>query len=177
MEEKKKSKLSLGMVLLFILVLAIIAVMFFLVYELHNQKMDALAEIYSLNEKVNNLQNQISNLDTENEPAIDESNNSKEVYKRREIKNMDEAEVAYYPEEYIILEEDTMYFSKDLSEKVLESTYTIDDEKNIQYKLLTETQDYAFYTASLFRIEEINGKMNIVIDNGENGIMYYEKMS
>ena len=90
---------------------------------------------------------------------------------------MNEAEVAYYPEEYIILEEDTMYFSKDLSEKVLESTYTIDDEKNIQYKLLTETQDYAFYTASLFRIEEINGKMNIVIDNGENGIMYYEKMN
>lgn len=75
----------------------------------------------------------------------------KEIYKKVSVVNMDDSEASYYNEDFIVLENGKMYFSSNLSDKILEGTYTVNSNNTIDYKLLKETQDYAFYTASIFK--------------------------
>lgn len=109
---------------------------------------------------------------------VDEKNikeTNKEIYKRVRIENISKTELEQYPEEYIVLEGTSIYFSSNLSNKVLEGTYKVNNNR-LDYILLKDTQDYAFYTAASYKFETIKGKKNIVVDNGENGIMYFEKV-
>lgn len=100
----------------------------------------------------------------------------KEIYKKASVVNMDDSEASYYTEDFIVLENGKMYFSNNLSDKILEGTYTVNSNNTIDYNLLQETQDYAFYTASIFKFENIDGKKNIVVDNAPNGTMYFQKV-
>lgn len=100
----------------------------------------------------------------------------KEIYRKVSVVNMDDSELEYYNENFIVLENGKMYFSNNLSDKILEGTYTVNSNNTIEYKLLKETQDYAFYTASIFKFENINSKKNIVVDNAPDGTMYFQKV-
>lgn len=100
----------------------------------------------------------------------------KEIYKKVSVANMDNLEFEYYNENFIVLENGRIYFSNNLSNKILEGTYTVNSNNTIDYKLLKGTQDYAFYTASIFKFQNINGKKNIVVDNAPNGTMYFQKI-
>lgn len=100
----------------------------------------------------------------------------KEIYKKVSVLDMDSSELENYNETFIVLEKDTIYFSNNLSDKILEGTYTVNSDNTIEYNVLKETQDYAFYTASIFKFENVNGKKNIVVDNSPNGTIYYQKV-
>jgi len=128
-------------------------------------------ELYKLDIK---LEEYIENLYNTSKLSTVEDN--KEIYKRVSISDMEDSAWEVYNEIFIVVEENTMYFSTDLSDKILEGTYKLNSNNDIEYKLLQPTQDYAFYTASTFKFETINGEKNIVIDNSPNGMMHYQKV-
>ena len=99
---------------------------------------------------------------------------NKEIYTRVSIHNMESSAWEVYNQIFIVVEENKMYFSTDLSDKILEGTYKLNSNNDIEYKMLQPTQDYAFYGASVYRVETINGEKTIVIDNAPNGTMYYQ---
>lgn len=100
----------------------------------------------------------------------------KEIYKKVSVLNMDNSELEKYNETFIVLENGKIYFSNNLSDKILEGTYTVNSNNTIEYKPLKETKDYAFYNASTFKFENINSKKNIIVDNDPNGTMYFQKV-
>ena len=191
MEEKKCTKISVSTFLLIITIIAL-GVMGFFLYKINNEKTKATEQVSELNNQVKTLENSVNSLQQNVNKAsnmissqtstnvitsnsIISNKNNKEIFKRVKTENISETELKQYPEKYIVLEGTSIYFSSNLSNKVLEGTYKVNDNR-LDYKLLQDTQDYAFYTAASYRLETINGKKNIVVDNGENGIMYFEKV-
>ena len=204
MEEKKATTISLSTFLL-ILAIIIIVIMGVFIFKLNSEKTAETGKVANLNNEisslqgtVNQLQGKIDNIsntinsntsttnvasNTTNSNSINNSSTStektttsnKEVYKRVKAIGFDESELEYYGK-YMVLEGNSIYFSNDLSDKFYEGTYKVDSKNNIDYKTLKETQDFAFYSASIFRFETINGKKNIIVDNGPDEMIYFEKV-
>lgn len=202
--EKKKISISLSTFFLLLAIIAI-GVMGYFIYRLNDEKTKATEQVNQLNNQVTTLQttvdllqennkiiknanttsnstnevntsnNSAANSNTNNAIVSNLSNSNKEVYKRVKIKNMSEAESKQYPEEYIVLDGNSIYFSSNLTNKILEGTYKTNGN-TIDYSLLKETQEYAFYTSASYKFETIDGKKNIVVDNGQDGMMYFEKV-
>ena len=205
MEEKKATTISLSTFLL-ILAIIIIVIMGVFIFKLSNEKTAETEKVANLNNEisslqgtVNQLQGKIDNIsntinsntsttntssNVTNSNAIENSTTStekaktsnKEVYKRVKTEGLDKTDLEYYNEKYIVLDGNRIYFSNDLSYKILEGTYTIDSKNNIEYNMPDSAQDYAFYGAASFKFETINGKKNIVLDCDPNGMMYFEKV-
>ncbi|MBR3133204.1 MAG: hypothetical protein IKG42_03950 [Clostridia bacterium] len=106
----------------------------------------------------------------QNDVVVDEkeSNTILGVYKVAEVNGVAKSEII----EYLVIEDDSIFFTDDLSSKLLEGTYTINSKNEIDYRLLKDTQDYAFYTASTYEYEE--DKNQIVVSNGTEKV-YYKK--
>lgn len=205
MDEKKSVKISLSTFFL-VLAIIVIIIMGYFIYKLNNEKTVETEKVANLNNevsslqgtvnqlqgKIDNISNTINSNTSTNNTLPEQSNNTvaedkttstknsissnKEIYKLVRTKDLDISDLEDYDEKYIVLDGNSIYFSTDLSDKIYEGTYKVDSKNNIDYKTLNETQDYAFYTASIFRFETINGKKNIVIDNDPNGMMYFEKV-
>ena len=77
---------------------------------------------------------------------------------------------------YLIIEGNEIYFSANKENKMLEGTFTVNSNDEIEYRLIKDTQDFAFYTAATYKFETIDGKLNIVVDSGNIGKIYYEKI-
>ncbi|MBO4293038.1 MAG: hypothetical protein J5881_01430 [Clostridia bacterium] len=175
MEEKKTTKVSLSTFLLILTIIAL-GVMGFFLYKINDEKTKATEQVSELNNQVTSLEKTVDSLQKNIDNVSTISNKiNKEIFRRVKTENISETELKQYPEKYIVLEGTSIYFSSNLANKVLEGTYKVNDTK-IDYNLLKDTQDYAFYTAASYKFETINGKKNIVVDNGENGIMYFEKV-
>ena len=206
MEGKKTTTISLSTFLLILAIIIIIIMGVFIfklnsekttetgkVANLNNEINNLQSTVNQLQGKIDNISNTInsnnSTTNVESNPtnsnSINNSNTStektktsnKEVYKK--VKTIDSNGTGlndFYTEKYIVLEGNSIYFSNDLSDRIYEGTYKVDSKNNIEYKTLKETQDYAFYTASIFRFETINGKKNIIVDNGPDEMMYFEKV-
>ena len=205
MEEKKATTISLSTFLL-ILAIIIIVIMGVFIFKLSNEKTAETEKVANLNNEisslqgtVNQLQGKIDNIsntinsntsttntssNVTNSNAIENSTTStekaktsnKEVYKRVKTEGLDKTDLEYYNEKYIVLDGNRIYFSNDLSDKILEGTYTIDSKNNIEYNMPDSAQNYAFYGGASFKFETINGKKNIVLDCNPNGMMYFEKV-
>lgn len=79
--------------------------------------------------------------------------------------------------EFIVLENNRIYLSTNLSNKILEGTYTVNSNNEIEYKILNENQDYEFYTSATLKFEEIEGEKVIEIENNKlNTGAYYQKV-
>lgn len=79
--------------------------------------------------------------------------------------------------EFIVLENNRIYLSTNLSNKILEGTYTVNSNNEIEYKILNEDQDYEFYTSATLKFEEIEGEKVIEIENNKlNTGAYYQKV-
>lgn len=75
------------------------------------------------------------------------------------------------------MENNEMYLSTNLSDKILEGTYIIQDDNTIEFRVLKVIKDYEFYTSSMLKIEDIFGEKNIVIlNNDQNKEMHYQKI-
>ena len=181
MEEKKATTISLSTFLL-ILAIIIIVIMGVFIFKLNSEKTAVTGKVANLNNEISSLQGTVNQLQgkIENISNTINSNTSttsnKEVYKRVKTIGLDESELEYYGKKYMVLEGNSIYFSNDLSDKFYEGTYEVDSQNNINYKSFDETLDYAFFTASLFRFETINGKKNIIVDNSPEEMMYFEKV-
>lgn len=92
----------------------------------------------------------------------------KEIYKLQDTGD--------FPD-FIVLENNTIYLSTNLSNKILEGTYTVNANNTIKYNVLKENQDYEFYTSSTLRFENIYGEKHIVIENNDlNEEVHYQKV-
>lgn len=207
MEEKKATTLSLTTFLLILAIIIIVIMGVFIfklnsektaetgkIDNLNNEisslqgtinqlqgKIDIISNTINSNTSITNLSSNVNNSSTiENSTTSTEKvkPSNKEIYKK--VKTIDSNEIGLnddYTEKYIVLEGNSIYFSNNLSDKIYEGTYKVDSKNNIDYKTINETQDYAFYTASIFRFETINGKKNIIVDNGPDEMMYFEKIN
>ena len=206
MEEKKATTLSLTTFLLILAIIIIVIMGVFIfklnsektaetgkIDNLNNEisslqgtinqlqgKIDIISNTINSNTSITNLSSNVNNSSTiENSTTSTEKvkPSNKEIYKK--VKTIDSNEIGLnddYTEKYIVLEGNSIYFSNNLSDKFYEGTYKVDSKNNIDYKTLKETQDFAFYSASIFRFETINGKKNIIVDNGPDEMMYFEKV-
>lgn len=100
----------------------------------------------------------------------------KEIYKRVSIEYINGSELEHYNENFIVVENDTMYFSNNLSNKILEGTYKVNSNNIIEYNPLEESQNSALYRDVTLKIENINGIKNIVVDNSPKAMIYYQKV-
>lgn len=188
----KKNK-SLGLLTgLCILSAVVILVMAGFLYRMHRQETGQEERISAMSGEIRDLQDTVDRLqaqvqDSSEEPGSmsspDEADASaqpaqssgKEIYKRVKTEGEVKDEEVYQYEQYLVLDGDSIYFSGDLSDKILEGTYTVDADNHIEYTLVKETQDGIFYISADYRFETINNRKTIVVDGGEYGKMYFEK--
>lgn len=191
MDEKKTIKISLSTFFL-ILAIVVIIVMGFFMYKLYNEKSIATQKIEDLNNELNTLEktvndfqqkmDSISNTIDSNIPDNDSNNNSPVTadnsnesthigtYKKSKALGIDDLQMP----DYIVLEKSTFYLTDDLNTvSALPGTYEKDAQNNISFNY--SSQDYAFFGAATARIETVGGKINIILENG-NEVMYFEKM-
>lgn len=128
-------------------------------------------ELYKVDVK---LAEHIKNLYNTVEASTSTSDSDKEIYIFTGDVNIEN--IKYIPD-FIVMENNEIYLSTNLSNKILEGTYTVNSNNTIEYNVLKEIQDYEFYTSSTLQFENIHGEKNIVIvDNEQNGKMYYQKI-
>ena len=96
----------------------------------------------------------------------------KEIYGLIAQSNLSNEECEYYNTKYLVIEGNDIYFSNNLSDRIYEGKFTKLSDNTLDIKLKEETQDYAFYTASIFKMENKNGLDLIRIENGDSYILY-----
>lgn len=96
----------------------------------------------------------------------------KEIYGLIAQSNLSNEECEYYNTKYLVIEGNDIYFSNNLSDRIYEGNFTKLSDNTLDIKLKEETQDYAFYTASIFKMENKNGLDFIRIENGDSYILY-----
>lgn len=191
MDEKKPIKISLSTFFLILAILVII-VMGFFIYKLYNEKTIATQKINDLNNEINTLEDTVNNFQqkidsisntitsnvtdsTPNNNSSENTNSSNEpthvgTYKKAKTMGVDDSQMP----DYIVLEKNTFYLTDDLNTvSALPGTYEKDAQNNISFNY--SSQDYAFFGAATARIETVGGKINIILENG-NEVMYFEKV-
>ena len=195
MYEKNKA----SNILLVFAIIVIIAMGYF-VYKFYNEKTKAIQEIKNLENTVQTLQNKIENIskvinssnavnvnnaNNSNSATLIEQNNNTSIntnefkennyigkYKKTKCVNIEDSAMC----DYIVLQEKTFYLTNDLNSNnilALPGTYQKDANNNILF--MYSSQDFAFFSAASARLETVNGKINIILENG-NEVMYFEKI-
>ena len=96
----------------------------------------------------------------------------KEIYGLTSLSNISNEEEKIYNNQFLVIENDTLYFSNDLKDKIYESECKILNDNTIEINPKKETQDYAFYTASKFEKKNVDDCDYIEIVNGDRSITY-----
>ena len=147
------------------------------------EKIDSISNTINSNFENSTINNSSSkNTNNSNIPnnqstntSSESSNNSNEqthigTYKKSKSINIDNSQMS----DYIVLEEKTFYLTDDLNTvSGLPGTYKKDSKNNISFNYSSE--DNAFFGAASAKIKTIDGKINIILENG-NEIMYFEKI-
>lgn len=98
--------------------------------------------------------------------------NGKEIYGLTALTNLSEDELDVYQNQFLVIENDEIYFSHDLKDNIYEGKCKILNDNTIDIELKKDTQDYAFYTASKFEKKNIDDWDYIEIKNGDSSITY-----
>ena len=97
---------------------------------------------------------------------------NKEIYGLIALSNLSSDEEKTYNYRYLVIEDDNIYFTNNLKDKVYEGTCKVLNNGIINIDLKEETQDLAFYTAAEFKKEYKDDIEFIKIENGDSYIQY-----